>query len=103
MLGSTVTAGDEMKTRYPNLTALICALLLAAPPGPLHAENRGNTRDDAPGIDKQRAVEIADRVYSGRTLAVKRKGKVYRVKKLNEHGEVRTIVIDANDGEVLGR
>ncbi len=92
MLLPGLTAGDIMPNRLAPF--FIAMLLSTALQTPLHAEQQG--------IDKQRAVEIADRVYSGRVLAVKRKGKVYRVKKLNDRGEVRTIVIDADNGKVLG-
>ncbi len=55
------------------------------------------------GISKQRAVEIAERAFSGRVLAVKRRGDVYRVKKLNDKGVVRVIVIDAESGKIVSK
>jgi len=53
------------------------------------------------GISKQEAVSIAQQVYPGRVLAVKRKDTVYRVKTLSDSGEVRVILIDANSGKVI--
>ncbi len=53
------------------------------------------------GISKQQAVSIAQQVYPGRVLAVKREDSVYRVKTLNDNGEVRIILIDANSGKVI--
>ena len=78
-----------MKTFAASLALALCLLLHA----PLYA--------DTDGISKQRAVEIANQVFVGRVLSVKRRGDVYRVKKLSEHGEVRIIVIDAGSGKVL--
>lgn len=78
-----------MKTFAASLALALCLFMLT----PLHA--------DADGISKQRAVEIANQVFVGRVLSVKRRGDVYRVKKLSEHGEVRIIVIDAGSGKVL--
>jgi uncharacterized protein YpmB len=53
------------------------------------------------GISKQQAVNIAQQVYPGRVLAVKREGAVYRVKTLSDDGEVRIILIDASSGKVI--
>ncbi len=78
-----------MKIFAASLALALCLLLQT----PLHA--------DTGGISKQRAVEIANQVFVGRVLSVKRRGDVYRVKKLSEHGEVRIIVIDAGSGKVL--
>lgn len=55
----------------------------------------------AADISKQQAVSIAQQVYPGRVLAVKRNGAVYRVKTLSDSGEVRIIVVDANTGKVI--
>lgn len=77
-----------MKTVLISITFTVCLLLHS----PAWAD-----------IDKQQAVSIANQVWSGRVLAVKRKGNVYRVKKLNDKGEVRTIVIDAQDGKVIAK
>lgn len=60
---------------------------------PLHAAPEG--------ISKQQAVSIAQQVYPGRVLAVKREGAVYRVKTLSDDGEVRVILIDASNGKVI--
>jgi uncharacterized membrane protein YkoI len=53
------------------------------------------------GISKQQAVSIAQQAYPGRVLAVKRDGTVFRVKTLSTSGEVRIILIDANNGKVI--
>lgn len=78
-----------MKTFTAGLVLSLCLFMLT----PLYA--------DTDGISKQRAVEIANQVFVGRVLSVKRRGDMYRVKKLSEHGEVRIIVIDAGSGKVL--
>lgn len=59
-----------------------------------HAESGDN-------ISKQQAVAIAQQHYPGRVLAVKLKDKVYRIKTLNESGEVRIISIDAETGKII--
>lgn len=53
------------------------------------------------GISKQQAVNIAQQVYPGRVLAVKREAAVYRVKTLSDNGEVRIILVDAYSGKVI--
>ena len=55
----------------------------------------------AEGISKQQAASIAQGVSPGRILAVKQKGKTYRVKTLSRNGDVRIIVIDASSGKVI--
>lgn len=52
-------------------------------------------------IDKQQAVSIAQQTYPGRVLSVKLKDDIYQVKTLSEDGEVRVILIDANNGKVI--
>ena len=52
-------------------------------------------------IDKQQAVSIAQQTYPGRVLSVKLKDDIYQVKTLSEEGEVRVILIDANNGKVI--
>ncbi len=52
-------------------------------------------------VSKQQAVSIAQQHYPGRVLAVKLKDKVYRVKTLNDNGEVRIISVDAETGKVI--
>lgn len=78
------------KALFPLLRSFIAvaALLLSSP---AFAED----------ISKQEAVSIAQQVYPGRVLAVKRNGAVYRVKTLSDSGEVRIIVIDATSGKVI--
>ena len=53
------------------------------------------------GISKQEAINIAQQTYPGRVLAVTRKGNTFRVKTLNESGEVRIIQIDIMSGNVV--
>lgn len=53
------------------------------------------------GISKQEAVSIAQQTYPGRVLAVNRKGNVFRVKTLNDNGEIRIIQIDIKSGKVI--
>ena len=52
-------------------------------------------------IDKQQAVSIAQQTYPGRVLSVKLKDDIYQVKTLSEDGEVRVILVDANNGKVI--
>jgi len=84
-----------MKIVSPSLLLpLILTLALAlSPTAPSYAAS-GN-------ISQQQAVSIAQQVYPGRVLAVKRESAVYRVKTLSDNGEVRIIVIDASSGKVI--
>ena len=52
-------------------------------------------------VSKQQAVSIAQQHYPGRVLAVKLEDNVYRVKTLNDNGEVRIISVDAETGKVI--
>jgi uncharacterized membrane protein YkoI len=77
----------------PLLLALSLTLALALSPFvPSHA---------AGSISQQQAVSIAQQVYPGRVLAVKREAAVYRIKTLSDSGEVRIIVVDASSGKVI--
>ena len=82
------------------LPPLFSLLLLLFPPTALQAEERAT-------IDRQEATSIAQQVYPGRVLAVKKvqKGKspAYRVKTLSAKGDVHIIVIDAVSGRVISR
>lgn len=71
------------------LTLTLTSTLLMG--GAAHAET----------VSKQQAVSIAQQHYPGRVLAVKLKDKVYRVKTLNDNGEVRIISVDAETGKVI--
>ena len=55
------------------------------------------------GISKQQAVEIARQANPGKVLSVKHDADSYRIKILNERGEVRVISIDAKSGKVVSR
>lgn len=76
------------------LRPLLCALLLASAL-PAWAD-----------ISRDEAAAVAQRVASGRVLAVERAqvgGKpVWRVKILSAQGEVRIVVVDAASGRVVG-
>ncbi len=52
-------------------------------------------------LNKQQAVSIAQQIYPGRILAVRRTDKVFKVKTLSKNGEVRIIRIDARNGRVI--
>jgi uncharacterized membrane protein YkoI len=82
-----------MKTIFFTLLQTLTLALILSLNTPVYAA--------ANGISKQQAVNIAQQVHPGRVLAVKRKGEVYRVKTLNDKGEVRIILIDANSGKVI--
>ncbi len=84
-----------MKTIF--LSLLLAFSLVLMPTLPAQAAKQSTHS----GISKQRAVNIAQSVSSGRVLAVKRRGDVYRVKQLSERGDVRIIVIDAISGKVI--
>jgi uncharacterized membrane protein YkoI len=75
------------------LPSLLALLLLS---GTAHAD-----------IDQQQAVAIAQGVYPGRVLAVKRVPQngaaVYRVKTLSAAGDVHIVVIDASSGNVISK
>lgn len=76
------------------LRSLLCALLFASAL-PAWAD-----------ISRDEAAAVAQRVASGRVLAVERAevgGKpVWRVKILSTQGEVRIVVVDAASGRVVG-
>lgn len=76
------------------LKPLLCALLVAAAL-PAWAD-----------VGRDEAAIVAQRVASGRVLAVERAeagGKpVWRVKILSAKGEVRVVVVDAASGRVVG-
>jgi len=80
------------KSLFSVLQSITLAMLVVFST-PLH------TAPDA--IDKQQAVSIAQKVYPGRVLSVKRKDDGYHVKTLSDNGEVRTIIIDADSGKVI--
>ena len=58
-------------------------------------------------IGKQQAISIAQGVHPGRVLSVKQDTEnnraVYRVKTLSAGGDVRIIVIDAENGNVISK
>ena len=80
-------------TRPPPLKALAAALcgLLMACAAPAWAD-----------VNRDDAAAVAQRVTSGRVLAIERAGPVWRVKVLTEQGEVRIILVDAASGRVVG-
>ena len=55
------------------------------------------------GISKQQAMNIAQRRHPGRVLAIKNKGQAYLVRIIDDGGEVHTLLIDAQSGEVIRR
>ena len=76
------------------LRPLLCAMLMASAL-PAFAD-----------VGRDEAAAVAQRVASGRVLAVERAeagGKpVWRVKILSAQGEVRVVVVDAASGRVVG-
>ena len=76
------------------LRSLLCALLVASAL-PAWAD-----------IGRDEAAAVAQRVASGRVLAVERaevdRKPVWRVKILSAQGEVRIVVIDVASGRVAG-
>ncbi len=78
----------------PLLKFFACALLIASAL-PAFAD-----------VGRDEAAAVAQRVASGRVLAVERAeagGKpVWRVKILSANGEVRVVVVDAASGRVVG-
>ena len=77
------------------LKPLLCALMFASASLPAWAD-----------VGRDEAAAVAQRVASGRVLAVERAeagGKpVWRVKILSAKGEVRVVVVDAASGRVVG-
>jgi uncharacterized membrane protein YkoI len=78
----------------PLFRPLLCALLVASAL-PAWAD-----------VGRDEAAAVAQRVASGRVLAVERAevgGKpVWRVKILSAQGEVRVVLVDAASGRVVG-
>ena len=85
------STGTSIRT---PMRTLLCALLLASAL-PAWAD-----------VGRDEAAAVAQRVASGRILAVDRAdagGKaVWRVKILTAQGEVRVVVVDAASGRVVG-
>ena len=82
-------------SRSTSMRTLLCALLLASALPAWAAD-----------VGRDEAAAVAQRVASGRVLAVERAdagGKaVWRVKILTAQGEVRVVVVDAASGRVVG-
>lgn len=76
------------------LRSLFCALLFASAL-PAWAE-----------VGRNEAAAVAQRVASGRVLAVERaevdRKPVWRVKILTAQGQVRVVIVDAASGRVVG-
>jgi uncharacterized membrane protein YkoI len=76
------------------LRPLLCALLFASAL-PAWAD-----------VGRDEAAAVAQRVASGRVLAVERaevdRRPVWRVKILSAKGEVRVVIVDAASGRVVG-
>ena len=53
-------------------------------------------------VNRDDAAAVAQRVTSGRVLAIERAGPVWRVKVLTAQGEVRIVLVDAASGRVVG-
>ena len=85
-----------MKTTIYSLSFLLMFMLCA----PLQAAKQN---DHAQRISKQQAMEIAQQKHPGRVLGVKLKGQNYRVRILNSNGEVRTIIVNAQNGKMARR
>jgi len=75
-------------------------LLVLALSTPLQAAPQNDQRK---GISKQQAIEIAQQKHPGRVLGIKRKGQNYRVKILNANGDVRSIIVNAQNGNKARR
>jgi uncharacterized membrane protein YkoI len=77
------------------LRPLLCALVFASAAVPARAD-----------VGRDEAAAVAQRVVSGRVLAVERaevdRKPVWRVKILSAKGEVRIVVVDAASGRVVG-
>jgi uncharacterized membrane protein YkoI len=52
-------------------------------------------------ISKKQAHNTAQQRYPGRILSVKRSGDTFRVKTLNDNGQLRVVVIDAYNGNII--
>jgi uncharacterized membrane protein YkoI len=76
------------------LAALSLCLILGLPAGAAHAE-----------VNKQQAAAIAQKQFQGRVIAVTQfqyKGQAaYRVKVLNDQGELHVVIVDYQSGDVL--
>lgn len=76
------------------LRPLLCALLFAS------------ALPAAADVGRDEAAAVAQRVASGRVLAVERaevdRRPVWRVKILTAKGEVRVVIVDAASGRVVG-
>jgi uncharacterized membrane protein YkoI len=79
----------------PLLRPLLCALLFTSAALPAWAD-----------VGRDEAAAVAQRVASGRVLAVERAEvdhkPVWRVKILSAKGEVRVVIVDAVSGRVVG-
>jgi uncharacterized membrane protein YkoI len=53
------------------------------------------------GISQQEAAAIAQRYVNGRILSISRSSSNYRVKILNNKGNIQVVTVSASDGTVL--
>ena len=54
-------------------------------------------------ISEQQAVSIAQQAQPGRVLGIKKKKNTYRVKMLQDNGEVKIILIDKQSGKIKSK
>jgi len=78
----------------------LCILLMFLLGSPVHAARHNGQPQ---GISKQQAMNIAQHRHPGRVLGIKQKGQAYRVRIIDDNGEVHTLLIDAQSGEVIRR
>ena len=63
----------------------------------------GKQTAPAPGMSKQQAMNIAQQRHPGRVLAIKQQGQGYRVRIIDDNGEVHTLFISSQTGGVKRR
>jgi len=82
-----------------GLTLALIACLLASF-GSMAGNDRQNDRNQGAKNEPDQAVAMVQRQYQGKVLSVQSSGSGYRVKLLNNDGQVFSVSVDAATGRV---
>jgi len=85
---------------------LVIVIMITALPDSFAARHhasgeRNRTGNSAGSISEQQAIAIAQQHFRGRVLAINRSGNLYRIKILSDQGTVHSVLINAQNGELV--